>query len=151
MEWLMAGSVSSSNTSPFGTGQLNRMARAQQRNLDEETEESETDQNREDNPQYRVQPFVEGVSDYDEYQQAWRLLGFMIDCDDTWMNDDNYNGGGGSQDDNDTGLGCARYVIWAAVSSIWFLVALCVVGFRFCTIGYWLIQCINLSLLHFYF
>ena len=26
---------------------------------------------------YSVQPFVEGMGDYDEYQQAWRLLGFM--------------------------------------------------------------------------
>ena len=102
----------------------------QQRQLDEQDDSAgddatanndndETDQNREDNPQYRVQPFVEGVSDYDEYQQAWRLLGFMIDCDDTWMNsanNNNNNGGSGSQDENDTGLGCARYVIWAAVS-----------------------------------
>lgn len=119
MNWLgdVAG-VSGSATAPhtFGTGQLNRAAR--QRKLDDEDEDedqAETDKNRENNPQYRVQPFVEGVSDYDEYQQAWRLLGFMIDCDGTYMNADD-DGGSGSEDENDTGSGCARYVIWAAVS-----------------------------------
>jgi len=108
----------------FGTGKLNAAAAARQ--LDEAQEDeseggdddSTTNQNRQNNPQYRVQPFVEGVSDYDEYQQAWRLLGFMIDCDDmsSYGNNNNNNGGGGSHDENDTGLGCSRYVIWAAVS-----------------------------------
>jgi hypothetical protein len=71
----------------------------------------------EDTPQYRVQPFVEGVSDYDEYQQAWRLLGFMIDCNSFSYYDaeNNNNDNHGSHDQNDTGEGCARYVIWAAV------------------------------------
>jgi hypothetical protein len=70
---------------------------------------------REDNAQYRVQPFVEGVSDYDTYQQAWRMLGFMIDCDDpnqTNTDDDHHSG---SNDENETGQGCRRYVLWAAV------------------------------------
>jgi hypothetical protein len=76
------------------------------RNLDED--EYEQGQVREDNTQYRVQPFVEGVSDYDEIQQAWRLLGFMIDCDDKYSraDDDNY------------GDGCSRYVLWAAVRTL---------------------------------
>ena len=69
---------------------------------------------------YRLSPFVEGDSEYDEYQQAWRLLGFMIDCDDElsrfdddqyYQNQDQHNSG-----DKGTGEGCNRYVIWAAVS-----------------------------------
>jgi hypothetical protein len=75
-------------------------------------EEDETEQAQEDNTQYRVQPFVEGISDYDENQQAWRLLGFMIDCDDKYS---------GSDDDN-YGSGCSRYVLWAAVrTQVWFI------------------------------
>ncbi|VEU40007.1 unnamed protein product [Pseudo-nitzschia multistriata] len=58
---------------------------------------------------YSVQPFVEGMSEYDEYQQAWRLLGFMIDCN---MSDDDDNNGSGSGDTTEDG--CARYVLWAA-------------------------------------
>lgn len=68
-------------------------------------DEYEVEQEREDNTQYRVQPFVEGVSDYDEIQQAWRLLGFMIDCDDKYSD----------ADDDEYGGGCSRYVLWAAV------------------------------------
>lgn len=70
---------------------------------------------------YNLSPFVEGETEYDEYQQAWRLLGFMIDCDDDisdWMTDDWYqqNGGGNSgSGDEGTGEGCHRYVLWAAV------------------------------------
>lgn len=60
---------------------------------------------------YSVQPFVEGMSEYDEYQQAWRLLGFMIDCN---TSDDEDNSHSGSEDITDDG--CARYVLWAAVS-----------------------------------
>ena len=61
---------------------------------------------------YSVQPFVEGMSEYDEYQQAWRLLGFMIDCNSV---DDDDNNGSGSEDVTEDG--CARYVLWAAVSN----------------------------------
>ena len=43
-----------------------------------------------------------GETYYDDYAQAWRLLGFYIDC--------NAHG-----DDND-GDGCMRYLMWAAVS-----------------------------------
>ena len=76
------------------------------RHLDEY--EAEQEQVREDNTQYRVQPFVEGVSDYDEIQQAWRLLGFMIDCDDKYSD----------ADDDTYGDGCSRYVLWAAVRTV---------------------------------
>ena len=37
---------------------------------------------------YTVQPFVQGLGDYDEYQQAWRLLGFIVNCN--TENDDDY-------------------------------------------------------------
>jgi hypothetical protein len=50
------------------------------------------------------------MSEYDEYQQAWRLLGFMIDCNSA--DDDDGGSGSGSQDTTDDG--CARYVLWAA-------------------------------------
>ncbi|KAL7530511.1 hypothetical protein ACHAXR_003532, partial [Thalassiosira sp. AJA248-18] len=65
----------------------------------------------EDYDPFSVQPFVEGMSEYDEYQQAWRLLGFMIDCN--TVNDDDYEASGGSGDEI-TEEGCARYVLWAA-------------------------------------
>ena len=70
---------------------------------------------------YKLSPFVEGESDYDEYQQAWRLLGFMIDCDDqvtNWMTDDWYQQNGQNREgsgDQGTGDMCTRYVLWAAV------------------------------------
>ena len=72
---------------------------------------------------YKLSPFVEGESEYDEYQQAWRLLGFMIDCDDeitNWMTDDWYqqNGENRGSGDQGTGEGCNRYVMWAAVRFI---------------------------------
>lgn len=63
---------------------------------------------------YKTSPYVEGESEYDEYQQAWRYLGFMIDCNDGWVagqdDDGSYDGG--------TGEGCQRYLLWAAVSTI---------------------------------
>ena len=61
---------------------------------------------------FSVQPFIEGMGEYDEYQQAWRLLGFMIDCNEI-MFDDDYVASGGSGDEV-TDEGCARYVLWAA-------------------------------------
>lgn len=63
------------------------------------------------NSPYSVQPFVEGESEYDEYQQAWRYLGFMIDCNDGGNDDDDGSWDGG------TGEGCHRYLVWAAVRS----------------------------------
>jgi len=64
----------------------------------------------EDYDPYSIQPFVEGMSEYDEYQQAWRLLGFMIDCNSA--DDDDAGSGSGSGDVTEDG--CARYVLWAA-------------------------------------
>jgi hypothetical protein len=88
---------------------------ALQRYLDETT--SGTAQWDGYNP-YSVQPFVEGMGDYDEYQQAWRMLGFMIDCNQvsyaSYGNNNNQNHHSGSGDT--TSDGCARYILWAAVS-----------------------------------
>ena len=70
------------------------------------------------NNPYSVQPFAEGLSEYDEYQTAWRLLGFMVDCD--TENDDDYQISyhSGSSDYNETEFtsenGCRRYVMWGA-------------------------------------
>jgi hypothetical protein len=63
---------------------------------------------------YSVQPFIEGMSNYNEYQQAWRLLGFMIDCNTVIYDDDDGRSQGGSRDQQLTEDGCARYVLWAA-------------------------------------
>lgn len=65
---------------------------------------------------YRVQPFAEGISEYDSYQQAWRFLGFMVDCNAKTSDDDNQQGGGSNSNDGGTGEGCKRYLLWAAVS-----------------------------------
>lgn len=68
--------------------------------------------------QYITNVFAEGESDWDEFQQAWRMLGFFIDCEDSsrWHDDDDvygYNNHGGSGDEG-TPEGCNRYVLWAA-------------------------------------
>mmetsp|Transcript_58501 Transcript_58501/g.63166 ORF Transcript_58501/g.63166 Transcript_58501/m.63166 type:complete len:82 (-) Transcript_58501:90-335(-) len=46
------------------------------------------------------------MSEYDEYQEAWRLLGFMVDCNSN--TDDDGNSGSGSEDVTEDG--CTRYV-----------------------------------------
>ena len=80
-------------------------AHAVRRLEDEDAQESYLDHA--DDDVYKVQPFVDGLGDYDEYQQAWRLLGFMIDCHSRGNDDDYYDY---------VGEGCHRYVLWAAVS-----------------------------------
>mmetsp|Transcript_45173 Transcript_45173/g.50631 ORF Transcript_45173/g.50631 Transcript_45173/m.50631 type:complete len:570 (+) Transcript_45173:72-1781(+) len=62
---------------------------------------------------YDVEPFAYGVDEYDEYQQAWRLMGFIVDCN-PMIDDDYYANGGSGSGDQGTGEGCARYVLWAA-------------------------------------
>jgi len=61
--------------------------------------------------------------EYDEYQQAWRVLGFFIDCEDSsrynTVNEYGYNyydgnGNGNGSGDSGTEEGCKRYVLWAA-------------------------------------
>lgn len=68
---------------------------------------------------YTANAYAEGESEYDEYQVAWRMLGFFIDCDNVsrYDDDDAYGGGSGSGDNFDgtyTSSGCLRYVLWAA-------------------------------------
>jgi len=59
---------------------------------------------------YQSENFAYGGDEYDEYQQAWRLLGFIIDCN-PMVDDDYYAQGSGDEVTED---GCARYVLWAA-------------------------------------
>lgn len=95
--------------------------RNQWMSLDKETEFLQVDEEAikklgsvrklESNP-YATQAFADGEVVYDEYQQAWRYLGFMIDCDSS--NDDDDGDGGGGSNDGGTGEGCTRFVVWAA-------------------------------------
>jgi hypothetical protein len=114
----------SDNTRHRGTRkaqQLRTLEEGDAADAAEEEQPASTSSGREDNAQYRVQPFVEGVSDYDAYQQAWRMLGFMIDCNTISSynnnNNNNQNNNNGHSNDNEdgTGEGCTRYVLWAAV------------------------------------
>lgn len=84
----------------------NNQKRRLEQEQDDEEEESSTTYYQD--TFYNIQPFVDGEAEYDEYQQAWRYLGFMIDCND---------GGSAAYDDDDggtTGEGCHRYLLWAA-------------------------------------
>ena len=56
--------------------------------------------------------FVDGTETYyDQYSQAWRVLGFFIDCDAC----DDDKGGAGCVNNNNNNNGCLRYLLWAAV------------------------------------
>lgn len=66
--------------------------------------------------------FVDGTGTYyNDYAQAWRLLGFYIDCNAPLNNvNECYGeggGGGGGKDENDQPA-CQRYLLWAAVSKV---------------------------------
>ena len=50
-----------------------------------------------------------GETYYDEYSQAWRLLGFYSDCDSPYEDDGDCGGNAGGEN-------CPRYLLWAAVS-----------------------------------
>jgi hypothetical protein len=56
---------------------------------------------------------------YDEYAQAWRVLGFYIDCDACTGDDYGYGNCYAYRGDNYTtnDSGCQRYLLWAAVST----------------------------------
>jgi hypothetical protein len=74
-----------------------------------------------DTDPYRLQPFTSGVNNYDEYQQAWRMLGFIVDCDVHDGDDDQQQQQQQqhSRDDNNgmsSADGCVRFLLWAAVS-----------------------------------
>ncbi|KAL7499869.1 hypothetical protein ACHAWT_008717 [Skeletonema menzelii] len=61
---------------------------------------------------YSTEPFVDGMEYYDEEQQSWRKLGFIVDCQ---ANDDEmYSQHSGDNNQYVTETGCARYLIWAA-------------------------------------
>ena len=69
--------------------------------------------------------FIDGSSTYyNDYAQAWRLLGFYTDCNAPHNNfnecNDGGNNGGGNDgsgdDDDDSTYACQRYLLWAAVS-----------------------------------
>ncbi len=90
-----------------------RRSLEEEEDVDEEEIEETTGMWEEYNP-YSVQPFVKGMGDYDEYQQAWRMLGFMIDCNYVSEGDEDEHRGSGSGDVTEEG--CARYILWAAVS-----------------------------------
>jgi hypothetical protein len=63
------------------------------------------------------QQFVDGTETYyDDYAQAWRLIGFYIDC-----NAEEYEQEADDrrklEDEDGEGEACERYLLWAAVSS----------------------------------
>ena len=73
--------------------------------------------------------FIDGSETYyDEYSQAWRLLGFYVDCNSPYVHQGDCGGGGGEEDQdrqqNDIQYdangkvikNCVRYLLWAAVS-----------------------------------
>ena len=68
-----------------------------------------------------------GETYYDEYAQAWRLLGFYIDCESPYEDEGDCGGGGGAEDNQEAVQydengnvvqvqNCVRYLLWAAVS-----------------------------------
>jgi len=61
---------------------------------------------------YSHQPFIEGLGDYDEMAQAWRMLGLMVDCQHKAVEDDDYHQSGSG--DQGTDDGCSRWILWAA-------------------------------------
>ena len=50
-------------------------------------------------------------AEYDEWQQAYRTLGAFVDCDHSWR-------ASGSGDNNNDGVQCSRWMMWAAVSKM---------------------------------
>jgi hypothetical protein len=71
--------------------------------------------NQDSDPYHGV--FIDGGETYyDEYSQAWRALGFYIDCDANEA-DYYYDGDRRSLNEEDQQGGCLRYMLWAAVSS----------------------------------
>jgi hypothetical protein len=81
------------------------------------------------NNPYASEMFVDGLEEYNTYSQAWRLLGFMIDCN---TNDDEmYQESHHSKDNYEvTQSDCHRYLLWAAVSYlvIVFIYCCCLLG-----------------------
>ena len=68
---------------------------------------------------YSAEPYVDGMEYYEEEAQSWRKLGFIIDCqaNDEDMYSEHSQHSGDQDQSMITETGCARYLIWAAVSS----------------------------------
>ena len=85
-----------------------------------------------------------GETYYDEYSQAWRLLGFYIDCESPYEHEGDCGGGGGAENDQQEAVqydeygnviqnkNCVRYLLWAAVSKKKSILLCCVL---FCDLG----------------
>ena len=98
----------------------------------------------EGDPEGYSKQFIDGSETYyDEYSQAWRLLGFYIDCNSPYERQgdcgDGAYGGGGNENENDNDEGgvqydangnvvqnCARYLLWAAVSEYMYIYISCI-------------------------
>ena len=66
--------------------------------------------------------FVDGTeTHYDEYAQAWRALGFYIDCDSCVYGNNNQDHNNDNHvacvGDKNYEAGCQRFLLWAAVST----------------------------------
>lgn len=59
-------------------------------------------------------PYAPQDAYYSGYQQAWRMLGFYVECDESNMNDNNHRGRQLNQGYQIAT--CQRYLLWAAVS-----------------------------------
>lgn len=64
--------------------------------------------------------FIDGSETYyNDYAQAWRLLGFYVDCNSPHNNynecsNNNDGGGNNNNDDDNSQADCQRYLLWAA-------------------------------------
>ena len=76
---------------------------------------------------YENQFIYAGETYYNDYAQAWRLLGFYVDCNAPYNNNNECDWGndghGDDDNDNDDENGeqqppCQRFLLWAAVSII---------------------------------
>ena len=68
---------------------------------------------------YYSSKFVDSTKSYDGYQQAWRLLGFYIDCSQRGRDEHDskdHNSHDGEDNTYKSNSRCVRYLIWAAVS-----------------------------------
>lgn len=51
---------------------------------------------------------------YDGYQQAWRMLGFFVECTSSYSNNNNNNNNHDNKNKNNNGGSCTRSLLWAA-------------------------------------
>lgn len=56
-------------------------------------------------------------TNYDGYQQAWRYMGFYIDCSTANSNNNGNNNHRDLKEGEGGNMGCTRYLLWAAVRS----------------------------------